>query len=133
MLLYINTTQLNQAEIALVSRQEVLKTTFKVNRDLSEKLLPKIQFLLKKSRGRFSDVSKVAIVTGRGSYTGVRVGVSMANALSYSLNIPIFQLDSGTIGGKNLPDLYSRKGTIGLIRPVYGGNPNISRPKRSFL
>ena len=37
----------------------------------------------------FKDLKEVEVEIGPGSFTGLRVGVSVANALGYSLNIPV--------------------------------------------
>lgn len=130
MLLFINTTNVDRAEIALVGEKKITKANFEINRDLSEKLLPAIKALLKKTRMSFSDILILEVVTGRGSYTGLRIGASTANALAYSLKIPIFQVDSKAIFGKNLARLYLKKAKIGQISPIYGGPPNITKSNR---
>ncbi|OGE80653.1 MAG: tRNA (adenosine(37)-N6)-threonylcarbamoyltransferase complex dimerization subunit type 1 TsaB [Candidatus Doudnabacteria bacterium RIFCSPHIGHO2_01_FULL_43_23] len=130
MLLFINTTNVDRAEIALVGEKKITKANFEINRDLSEKLLPAIKALLKKTRMSFSDILILEVVTGRGSYTGLRIGASTANALAYSLKIPIFQVDSKAILGKNLARLYLKKAKIGQISPIYGGPPNITKSNR---
>jgi tRNA threonylcarbamoyladenosine biosynthesis protein TsaB len=38
---------------------------------------------------KFKDLAKIQVKTGPGSFTGLRVGVSTANALGFSLGIPV--------------------------------------------
>lgn len=45
--------------------------------------------VLKKSDLNFKDIDAIGISEGPGSYTGLRIGASVAKALSYTLNIPI--------------------------------------------
>ncbi len=52
-------------------------------------LTPCIQQLLKSSAIHPSDLGAIAVSSGPGSYTGLRVGSSTAKAIAYSLNIPI--------------------------------------------
>lgn len=55
----------------------------------SQVLLPLIVKILKKHKKEFNDLSQIQVRIGPGSFTGTRVGVTIANALGYALNIPV--------------------------------------------
>ena len=55
----------------------------------SQKLLPFIEELLKKENKTFKNISEIKVNTGPGSFTGLRVGVSVANALGWALGVPV--------------------------------------------
>ena len=55
----------------------------------SEAALPVIEKLLKKNNLNISQIDEIKINKGPGSFTGLRVGVSIANALSFLLKIPV--------------------------------------------
>ena len=55
----------------------------------SQALLPLIVKILKRQKATFTDISEVKVNTGPGSFTGTRVGVAVANALGFALNIPV--------------------------------------------
>jgi len=48
-----------------------------------------VDCVLKKSSMRYEDLNVIGISEGPGSYTGLRIGASVAKALSYTLNIPL--------------------------------------------
>lgn len=52
-------------------------------------ILPLILEILKKNNLTIADLTEIEVATGPGSYTGLRVGVAIANALSYGLQIPV--------------------------------------------
>lgn len=52
-------------------------------------VLPLIDQLLKKHNLTLQDIRAIEINTGPGSFTGLRVGIAIANALAFSLNIPV--------------------------------------------
>jgi tRNA threonylcarbamoyladenosine biosynthesis protein TsaB len=71
---------------------------------------------------RFRDLSAVAVVTGEGSWTGIRVGLSVAKSYAYALNIPIIELTDKIdidiaiqkFNDKDFADAFTAK-------PLYGG------------
>lgn len=66
----------------------------KAKEQTSQRLLPFIDEILKKEGKTVKDISEIEVNTGPGSFTGLRVGVSVANALGWALDIPV--------NGKNL-------------------------------
>jgi len=62
-----------------------------------EQLHPCIDKLISESKINLSNLSAVAVSKGPGSYTGLRIGVSAAKGLCYSLNIPLISLNSLSI------------------------------------
>ncbi len=55
----------------------------------SEKLLPMIDALLSFVKKTIDDIDLIAVCSGPGSFTGVRIGVSCVKGLAFSKNIPI--------------------------------------------
>ena len=72
---------------------EEIKVTKKIRG--SQVILQSIDDLLKKTRISLSEIDTVDTHAGPGSYTGLRVGASIANTLAFCLNIP---LNNGVIG-----------------------------------
>ncbi len=58
-------------------------------KDSSQKLLPFIDEVLKKNKKTVNDITEIEVNTGPGSFTGLRIGVSVANTLGWALNIPV--------------------------------------------
>lgn len=70
----------------------------------SKNLLPFIDKTLKEAHQELKDLDGVVISIGPGSYTGLRIGVSTAKSLAYSLEIPVITvstLESIAYGAKN--------------------------------
>ena len=61
----------------------------KAKEGASQRLLPFIDEVLKKEGISFKDIKEIEVDTGPGSFTGLRVGVSVANALGWGLGIPV--------------------------------------------
>jgi len=63
--------------------------TFPTKEDKSQQLLSLINQALKKQKKNLKDISEIEVNLGPGSFTGLRVGVSVANALGWALKIPV--------------------------------------------
>lgn len=74
---------------ALVTDKKTLCSAEIDDRTGEELLLSVIGSLLKKAGWKFDDLTHIAAVTGPGGFMSLRVAVSLANALSWSLKIPI--------------------------------------------
>ena len=85
MKLYIDTSSRDEILISLDGKE------FKENatQEKSQRLLPLIKKTLEGEGKNLSDISEIEVFTGPGSFTGLRVGVSVANALGYSLGVPV--------------------------------------------
>jgi|SRR3989344_3009700 len=89
MILHINTKDQKTVMVSLRKDGEEIKSLSKNNEYGSQVLLPLIEKLLKKYKIDFKDLDGIEVETGPGSFTGLRVGVSVANAIGYTLNIPV--------------------------------------------
>ena len=55
----------------------------------SQMVLPQIESLLVQAGKQLTDITAIIVDTGPGSFTGLRVGISVANCLSTQLQIPV--------------------------------------------
>ena len=74
--------------VAIYSTEKGLigEMTINVKRTHSENIMKLIDYLLDITEINFSEVDKVAVSMGPGSFTGIRIGVAAAKGLAYSLN-----------------------------------------------
>lgn len=64
------------------------------NNDLSSKVLTTIDNAIKKCDLLLDDIDKIIVVNGPGSFTGIRVGVTIAKTLAWTKNIDILTISS---------------------------------------
>jgi tRNA threonylcarbamoyladenosine biosynthesis protein TsaB len=74
--------------------RELTSVQFRHERRLSERLSPLIDFLLRDYGVALKDVESLAVGLGPGSFTGVRVGVTMAKTLAFTLDKPLVGVSS---------------------------------------
>ncbi|OGH06420.1 MAG: hypothetical protein A2W22_06465 [Candidatus Levybacteria bacterium RBG_16_35_11] len=69
----------------------------KMNFQKAQAILPIIKKILKEHKLSLQDLTSIKVNQGPGSFTGIRVGLSVANTLSHFLKIPINNKSSGKI------------------------------------
>lgn len=89
MILKIDTTNSEEVSVEILKNGKKIGKIVERNKKGSQKLLPGIVRILERNGIRFSNLSGIKVNTGPGSFTGTRVGVAIANALGFALDIPV--------------------------------------------
>lgn len=129
MLIITIRTDKPEAEIGLYEDAKQLKyETWLAHRELAETIHTKLAELLKSQHRELKDLDGIVVFKGPGSFTGLRIGITVANALAYSLNVPIVAredpnwLENGVVALQN-----GQNDKIAL--PEYGADPHITIQK----
>ena len=69
-------------------------THYECWQEQSEHMIPELDALLKKNNVNRNDISSVVVAIGPGSYTGVRIAVSIAKVMSLAIDVPIYPVSS---------------------------------------
>jgi tRNA threonylcarbamoyladenosine biosynthesis protein TsaB len=118
-----------EAELGLFNNGERLAySTWQAHRELAETIHQKLKELLDSQGKTLGQLEGIIVFKGPGSFTGLRIGVSVANALADSLRIPIVGRggDEWVNGGTS--QLQSG-GNERTVLPEYGSPPHVTAPK----
>ena len=119
-----------QAELYLLDNGKIVESIkWQAHRQLADTIHLKIKDLLDGKKLELADLMGVIVFQGPGSFTGLRIGISVANAMAYSLNIPIVGCQTNSwleVGIKDLQNTQNDK----IVTPKYGAQPNITKPKK---
>lgn len=119
-----------EAEIGLFrDNQKLAYETWHAHRALAETLHGKIRDLLAGQKLTMEDIEGIVCFKGPGSFTGLRIGLAVADALAYSLHLPIV----GSTGSDWIPAATKRLvegGNEKIILPEYGADVHITLPRR---
>lgn len=117
--LYVDTSS-NFLYSGIVENDKILaEIKEEFGQNLSEVALPKIVELFDKTNLKAKDINKIIVVNGPGSFTGIRIGITIAKVYAWSLNIPITtisSLEAMAISSENeklhIPMINARRGYV---------------------
>lgn len=118
-------TDTSQAEIYLLdeSGKVIKQKIWEAGRELSAQLLKEITKLVPK----FNQLKSIVVYEGPGSFTGLRIGISVANALAYAQNLPITGASGEDWLSASSPSAHSFSQSV---VPEYGAPPHITPPRK---
>lgn len=130
MLILTMRTDNPESEIGLYNdEQQLIYEVWPAHRQLAETIHDKLQTMLQEQSKIWSDVQGIVVYKGPGSFTGLRIGLSVVNAIATSYQVPII----GTTGDAWIQDgisaLTSGEGTK-IALPEYGAPVHITAPRK---
>lgn len=129
MLILLVRTDKPQAELYLYANSQQLSAIrWQAHRQLAETVHKQIDKLLNKSSISLSDIEGIVVFKGPGSFTGLRIGHSIANALAYAQKIPVVANGGEDWLEQGINDLMSGKDDK-IIKPEYGAPAKTTSPK----
>lgn len=96
----------------------------------AENLLPLIKESLNNWHNGLEDIKGIAVVTGPGGFTALRIGIVTANVLAYALDVPVVGLNLTEFSNNEeliikVIDKLKNAKSGGVVMPEYGREPNI--------
>lgn len=118
-ILYIDTSSDYLYSGIVINNTLVSECQEKLGKDLSKEALPRIISVFNKTNITPKDLDKIIIVIGPGSFTGIRIGVTIAKTIAWSLDIPIVPISGLTAmaisnkqEGYSMPLIDARRGFV---------------------
>jgi len=106
-------TSTNVLGVGVVSQDKVIgEYMTNVKRNHSTRVLPAIDYLLNDCGVAKNEIEKIVVANGPGSYTGLRIGVTIGKTLAWTLKVPIVGVSSLKVMAANA------RYFEGLISPV---------------
>lgn len=129
MLIITFRTDKPEAEIGLYEdAQQVAYEVWTAHRALAETIHGKLQTMLEEHGKHLQDIDGIVIFKGPGSFTGLRIGITVANTLAYALSVPIVGTTDPQWVESGLASLQNG-GNDRQVQPEYGADPHITAQK----
>ena len=90
MFLILDFTQ--SLNLAIVNQNVLMHREIKIKKNISEVLIFEIDKFLKKSKINIKKIKSICVITGPGSFTGVRSAITYAKSLKLTMKLNIFGL-----------------------------------------
>lgn len=121
-----------EAEVGLYTPDgtQVSYYVWHAHRELSKTLLSVIRDELAKQQATFEDISNIVVFRGPGSFTGLRIGITVANSLSYGLGAPIVGVAREHDWLERGLDRIKAGENDTLVLPEYGAEAHITKQKK---
>jgi tRNA threonylcarbamoyladenosine biosynthesis protein TsaB len=103
--------------------------TWQADRELAKGLLGYLKLQLEKNGRTWSDISSIGVFQGPGSFTGLRIGLSVLNTIADSEAIPIVGGQGAAWQDEVLGKL-SRGENEKIVLPFYGSEAIITKPRK---
>lgn len=117
-------------EIGLyLDNKKVDQIVYEAHRILAETIHLKIDQLLKNNSKELNQLDGIICYKGPGSFTGLRIGLAVANALAYGLNIAIIG-DTGSKWHELAINRLINGQNDKIVVPEYGADPHITVQKK---
>ncbi len=119
----------DNASVGLYSADgsELAKDTWEAGRALSSTLLPKIRQLLSSQNAGWEGITGIIVFSGPGSFTGLRIGVTVANTIAYARKVSIVGASGSDWTAQGVARLANGEDDTQVV-PRYGSDPHITRP-----
>lgn len=118
-----------EVHVFAVGGKKISSHVWHAGRALGKDLLAVIHGQLQAAGADWSDVTGVIVFEGPGSFTGLRIGITVANTLAYVRGVPIIAAKGNEwlhIGIRRLNNNENDQ----LALPHYGAEAHITQPKK---
>jgi len=130
MLILTIRTDKPEAELGLYDdTAQVAYETWHAHRQLAETIHIKLQAMLEGHNKSFSDLQGIAFYKGPGSFTGLRIGGSVADTLAYSLEVPIVGMNGNSWQQDGIKRLLAGEDDK-IVQLEYGAPVHITAQKK---
>lgn len=109
--------------------QSLAHEDWQADRGLAKGIHQHIHALLMSQKVSWEDITAIIVFRGPGSFTGLRIGITVANALGYGLSVPVI----GELGDDWLANGLERlknNANDKVVLPHYGSGAHITPPRK---
>ena len=125
MILFIDTHD-ELITIALKNKDDLYIKTQESEYSHSIFTMPMIESIFKENNLNVKDLNKIIVINGPGSFTGIRIGLSIAKTMAYALKIDINTISSLTAYLISNNKGVKRKAVIEDNKGVYISSPTVT-------
>lgn len=122
-------TSTPMCKLTLVNNEEEFHSEWQADRTLAANLLAYLEDKLAEHNTGLGDITGIGVMKGPGSFTGLRIGITVLNTIADAKDVPIV----GETGDTWQQTALSRLGNgenDRIVVPEYGRAANITSPRK---
>lgn len=116
-------------KVTLVDGDWKYDDQWQADRTLAKGLLAYLRDQLHKNGKTFDDITGIGVFRGPGSFTGLRIGLTVLNTIADAQSIPIVGSSSETWQADVLGRLAGGENDK-IVLPFYGSDAHITKPRK---
>jgi tRNA threonylcarbamoyladenosine biosynthesis protein TsaB len=116
-------------KLTLIDGQQRFESEWQADRTLAKNLLAYLRDRLAEHGKTFADITAIGVLRGPGSFTGLRIGLTVVNTLADAQQIPIMGGMGSMWQSDVLAKLQAGKNDR-IVLPFYGGDAHITKPRK---
>jgi len=128
MILLLDTSTMT-CRLSLIDGDNRYDDEWEANRELAKGLLRYLHDQLAAQGKSWNDLTGIGVLRGPGSFTGLRIGITVLNTLADSLHVPII----GALGEQWQTEAMRRLEAgedDKIVLPEYGSEAHITQPRK---
>lgn len=128
MIIFLDTRS-GECRVGVATDHDVSWHSWQADRQLAHGLLGYLRDTLKTHHATFEDITGIGVFRGPGSFTGLRIGLTVANTLADALTVPIVGAN-GDAWVENAADRLQHGENDRVVLPEYGADARITKPRK---
>lgn len=128
MIILLNTSDA-LCKLTIILDGERIQREWQADRELAKGLLGWIEKQLSDIGKTLSDIKGIGVFTGPGSFTGLRIGLTVVNTLGDGLLVPVVG-ERGEQWQDNAIARIEKGENDKIAMPYYGADANITKPRK---
>lgn len=124
-------TDAPEAELKLLNKdgKVIGQEKWLAERRLAKESLGHLEDFLKNHKSNWNDLTGLVVFHGPGSFTGLRIGITVMNTIAYAQNIPIVGVSGDDWAEQGVKLLQDGQGQE-IVLPEYGAEAHITKPRK---
>ena len=128
MILLVDSSEM-MVRLALIDNDRRYDYEWEAGRQFAHEFLGYLRDRLAEQGWTIADISGIGVFRGPGSYTGLRIGMSVLNTLADSLAVPIVGATGDNWAGECEQRLHGGENDR-VVLPEYGGDAHVTQPRK---
>jgi len=116
-------------KLTLINGDLQYKDEWQADRQLAKGLLKYLYEQLQRNNSTFADITGIGVFAGPGSFTGLRIGLTVVNTIADSENIPIVSATGDEWQARVIQKLDAGINEK-IVLPFYGNDAHITKPRK---